>query len=58
MTLCGNKANLPKSVIIKFVDKFKIRCMIEEEPLLFHILLRQGLTWFTLASNNSPAETV
>ena len=54
MTLNGNKVNLPKSVTIKFRDKFKIRCMIEEEPLLFHIMLKQGFTWLALASNNTP----
>ena len=31
--------------------------MIEEEPLLFDIMLKQGFTWFTFASN-SPTETV
>ena len=58
MTLNGNKVNLPKSVTIKFRDKFKIRCMIEGEPLVFHIMLRQGFTWFTLAFNSLPVETV
>ena len=52
MTLNHNKINLPKSVIIKFRDKFKIRCIVKREPLLFHIMLKQGLTWFDLASNN------
>ena len=27
--------NLPKSVTIKFRDKFKVRNMIESQPLLF-----------------------
>ena len=53
----GNNINLPKSVTIKFRDKFKFRCIVKREPLLFHIMLKQGLTWFTLASNN-PQETV
>ena len=57
MTLNGNKINLPKSVTIKFRDKFKIRCIVKREPMLFHIMLKQGLTWFTLASNN-PQKTV
>ena len=57
MTLHGNKINLPKSVTIKFHDKFKIRHIIKREPLLFHIMLKQGITWFTLTSNNPP-ETV
>ena len=53
VTLNGSRSNLPKSVTIKFTDKFKIRCIVKRECLLFHIMLKQGLTWFTLASNNS-----
>ena len=51
MTFNSNKINLPNIVTIKFRDKLKIRCMIKREHLLFHIMLKQGLTWFTLASN-------
>ena len=58
MTLNGNRVNLPKSVTIKFRDKFKIRHMMERAPLLFHIMLKQGFTWFTLGSDNPLAETV
>ena len=57
MSFNGNRINLPKSVTIKFRDKFKIRHMMEREPLFFH-MLRQGFNWFTLASNDPPAETV
>ena len=57
VTLNGSRINLPKSVTIKYGDKFKIRCIVKREPLLFHIMLKQGLTWFTLASNN-PQEVV
>ena len=57
LTLNGNKINLPKSVTIKFRDKFKIRCIVKREPLVFPIMLKQGLNWFTLASN-SPQGTV
>ena len=53
-----NKINLSKSITIKFRDKFKIRHMMEREPLLFHIMLRQGFNCFTLASGNPPTETV
>ena len=52
MTLNGNKNILPTSVTIKFKDKFKIRHTVKREPFLFHIMLKQGMTWFTLASNN------
>ena len=58
MTFNGNKINLLKSVTIKFKDKFKIRHMTKREPLLFHIMLKQGFIWFTLASNDPPTETV
>ena len=56
VTLNGNKINLPTSFKVKFRDKFKIRHIAKREPLLFHIMLKQGMTWFTLASNN-PSET-
>ena len=58
MTFNGNKINLPKSVTIRFRAKFKIRQMIKREPLLFHIMLRQSLNWFILASNDPSTETV
>ena len=35
MTLNGNKINLPASVITPPRDKFKIRCIVKWEPLLF-----------------------
>ena len=42
--------------MVKFRDKFKIRHIMKREPLLFHIMLNQGITWFTMASNTQ--ETV
>ena len=39
MTFNGNKINLPKSVTIKFRDKFVIGCIVKREPLLFHVML-------------------
>ena len=58
VTFNSNKINMPKSITIKFRDKFKIRHMVEREPFLIHIMLRQGFNWFTLASGNPPTETV
>ena len=59
VTFNGKKINnLPKSVTIMFRDKFKIRYMMEREPILFHIMLRQGFNWFILASNDLPTETI
>ena len=44
VTLNRNKINLPKSVTIKFRDKFKLRYIVKRETLLFHIMLKKGLT--------------
>ena len=52
MTLNGNKVNLPTSVIILFRDKYKIRCIVRWEPLPLHIMLKQGMTWFSLLNND------
>ena len=51
MTFNGNKINLPKSVTIKFRDKFKIRHMMKIELLPFHIMLRKasiGSQWLLM----------
>ena len=45
MTLIGSKINLPASVIIPLRVKFKIRHIFKWEPLLFHIMLKQGMTF-------------
>ena len=58
MAFNGNKINLPKFVMIKFRDKFKIRHMMKTEPLLFQIMLKQGFNWFTLAFNDPSTEGV
>ena len=43
MTFNGNRIKLPKPFTKKLKDKFKLRHMMEREPLLFHIMLRQRL---------------
>ena len=57
MTLNGNKINILASVIIPLRDKFKIRFIIKWDPLLFHVILKQSMTWFPLVTNDS-SETV
>ena len=47
VTFHCNQINLPRVVTIKLKDKIKIRCLMKKEPLLFHIMLKQGITWFT-----------
>ena len=49
VTFNDNQINLPRVVTIKLKDIIKIRCLMKKEPLLFHIMLKQGITWFTLA---------
>ena len=50
VTLSGNVINLPGSVIIPFRDKFKIRRIIKSRPLLLHLMLKQGQTWYPLSN--------
>ena len=50
ITLNGSVVNLPGSVIIPFRDKFKIRQMIRSRPLLLHLMLKQGQTWYPLSN--------
>ena len=44
VTFNDNKINLPRVVTIKLQDKIKIRCLMKKEPLLFHIMLKLGIT--------------
>ena len=44
--------NLPKSITIKLQEKFKAKNIMESQPILFHLMLKQGFNWFTLASEN------
>ena len=48
VTFNDNKIDLPRIVAIRLWDKIKVRRLMNREPLLFHVLIRQGITWFTL----------
>ena len=50
VTFNGNQIDLPKVVIIKPQDKIKVRRLMNREPLLFHLMLKQGIKWLTLAT--------
>ena len=50
VTFNNNKINLPRIVVIKLCDKIKIRRLMNREPLLFHLMIKQGITRFTLAT--------
>ena len=56
VTFNDNKINLPRVVTLKLQDKIKVRCLMKREPLLFHLMLIQGIMWFTLATGTQ--ETV
>ena len=48
LTFNDNKIELPKIVAIKIWDKIKVRRLMNREPLIFHMMIRQGITWFNL----------
>ena len=50
VTVNGNIINLPGSVIIPFRDKFKIIKIIGSRPLLLHLMLKWGQTWYPLSN--------
>ena len=49
VTFNNNKINLPRIVVIRLCDKIKVRRLMNRGPLLFHVMIKQGITWFTLA---------
>ena len=49
-TFNDNKIDLPTIVVITPQDKIKIRRLMNRKPLLFHLMLKQGITWLTLAT--------
>ena len=52
MTLNGNDINFPSSVVIPLRDKFRARKLLRRQQLFFHVMLKQGKTWFTLDHND------
>ena len=48
VTFNDNKIELPKIVAIKLWDKIKVKRLMNREPLIFHVMIRQGITWFNL----------
>ena len=50
VTFNGNQINLARIVVVRLHDKIKIRRLMNREPLLFHVMIKQGIMWFTLAT--------
>ena len=46
----SNEINLPKLVTIKIKDKIRVRRMMSRETQNFHIMVKQGMTWYILES--------
>ena len=52
MMLNENDIDLPSSVVIPLRDKFQAGKLIRRQPLFFHMMLKQGKTWFTVNHND------
>ena len=52
VTFYGKVINLPKSISVRLLDKFKVRQMMGSQPILFHLMLKQGFNWFALTQEN------
>ena len=58
VTFNGKLISLPKSVTVRIWDKFKVRCMLGSQPILFHLILKQGFNWFMLTQDRQEKDTV
>ena len=50
ITLNDNEIDLPSSVIIPFKEWHRTRKLLRKHSLLFHVILKQEKTWFSLAA--------
>ena len=57
VTFNGKVINLPKSITVKLWDNFKVRHMMGSQPILFHLMLKQGFNWFTLTPKEQEIES-
>ena len=46
----SNDINLPKLVTINIKDKIRVRRIMSRETQNFHIMVKQGMTWYNLES--------
>ena len=56
--LNGRVINLPKSIPVKTWDKFKVRHMMDSQPILFHLMLKQGFNWFMLTQKEQETDNI
>ena len=53
VTFNDNKIELPRIIAIRIHDKIKVRRLMSREPLIFHMTIRQGITWFNLETETT-----
>ena len=58
VTFNGKVISLPKSIMVRLWDKFKVRHLMGSEPILFHLMLKQGFSGFTLTQERQELDTV
>ena len=58
VTFNGRVISLPKLITIKLWDKLKVRHMMGSQLILFHLMLKQGFHWFTLALEEQEIENI
>ena len=58
VTFNGKVINLPKSITVRLWDKFKVWQLMGSQPVLFHLMLKQGFNWFTLTQENQEIEEI
>ena len=56
VTFNGKVINLPISISVRLWDKFKVRQMMGSQPILFHLMLKQGFNWFALTQENQGTD--
>ena len=58
VTFNGKVINLPKSITVKIWDKFKVRHMMGSQPIVFHLMLKQGFNWFMFTPKEQETESI
>ena len=58
VTFNGRVISLPELITFNLRDKFKVRNMIGSQPILFHLMLKQGFRWFTLAQEEQEIKNI
>ena len=44
--------------MVRLWDKFKVRHMMESQPILLHLMLKQRFNWFTITQEGQETDTV